>query len=65
MKTPSEEPFEKLSGKTQTGLLQEFLFFLKHNKKYWMAPIILTLLLIGLVIILAGSSAAPFIYTLF
>ena len=38
---------------------------LKHNKKYWMAPLIILMLLLGLLIILGGTSAAPFIYTLF
>ncbi len=40
--------------------------FLKVRKKFWLLPIILTLLLFGVLIILAGGTAiAPFIYTLF
>jgi len=39
--------------------------FLKNNKKWWLLPILLVLLLIGLLAILSGSAAAPFIYTLF
>jgi hypothetical protein len=40
--------------------------FLKVRKKWWLAPIVLFLLLIGLVIVLSqGSALAPFIYTLF
>ena len=40
--------------------------FLKERKKYWLAPMILTLVLLGGLIIFAQSSAiAPFIYTLF
>jgi hypothetical protein len=40
--------------------------FLKHRKKYWLLPIIVTLLLFGSLIIFAsGSAIAPFIYTLF
>jgi hypothetical protein len=39
--------------------------FLRYNKKWWLSPIILVLLLVGAVIILGGTSAAPFIYTLF
>lgn len=40
--------------------------FLNERKKFWLAPIILVLLLIGLLIVFGGSSAvAPFIYTLF
>ena len=47
-------------------LVREFLGFLKHQKKYWLAPIIIVLLLFGILLIFAQSSAvAPFIYTLF
>ena len=47
------------------GLIREFWDFLKHNKKWWLAPIILVLLLFGVLLILGGTVAAPFIYTLF
>jgi hypothetical protein len=47
------------------SFLAEFLGFLLHNKKWWLAPIILLLLLLGALMILAGTGAAPFIYTLF
>jgi len=48
----------------------DFLFdlwdFLKVRKKFWLAPIILVLLLFGALIVLtSGSAIAPFIYTLF
>ena len=49
----------------QPGLVREFGEFLLHNKKWWLTPIIVILLLFGLLIVLAGSGAAPFIYTLF
>lgn len=40
--------------------------FLKVRKKYWLLPIILTLLLFGALMVFAGGSAiAPFIYTIF
>lgn len=52
------------SGK-QTGLVAEFFGFLKANKKWWLAPIIVSILLLGLLVILGGTAAAPFIYTLF
>ena len=47
------------------GLVSEFVGFLKENKKWWLAPILVILLLFGVLIILAGTGAAPFIYTLF
>lgn len=40
--------------------------FLKVRKKFWLLPIILTLLLFGVLIVMtSGSAIAPFIYTLF
>ena len=40
--------------------------FLRERKKFWMAPIIVVMLLLGALIVLSqGSAVAPFIYTLF
>ena len=47
------------------GLVAEFWDFLKDNKKWWLAPIILSILGLGLLVLLGGTAAAPFIYTLF
>ena len=61
-----EENFEKLSNEQkQNGFLKELYLMLIHNKKWWLTPIILVLLLFGAFIIMGGSSYAPFIYTLF
>ena len=47
-------------------ILIEFWQFLKTNKKWWLIPIILFLLLVGvLLVITEGSALAPFIYILF
>ena len=47
-------------------LLIDLWAFLKVRKKFWLAPIILVLLLLGGLIVLSeGSAVAPFIYTLF
>ena len=44
----------------------EFWQFLRQRKKYWLLPIVLLLLLLGLVVVLTANSAlAPFIYTVF
>jgi hypothetical protein len=59
------DEFSREAEAKQTGLVREFVDFLLHNKKWWLAPIIVILLLFGLLIILAGTGAAPFIYTLF
>jgi hypothetical protein len=48
------------------GIAGELLSFFARNKRWWMLPVILSVLLLAIVIILAQSSAlAPFIYTLF
>jgi len=47
------------------GLIREFSDFVLHNKKWWLIPIVVVLLLLGLLVMLSGSGAAPFIYTLF
>ncbi|MCC7202180.1 MAG: hypothetical protein IT393_05865 [Nitrospirae bacterium] len=46
--------------------LKDLWGFLRVRKKYWLLPIILTLLLFGaLILMTSGSAIAPFIYTLF
>ena len=57
--------FEQAQQEKQAGILKEFFLFLKHNRKYWMIPILITLLGLALLIILGGTAVAPFIYTLF
>ena len=49
-----------------TELLKDLWMFMRERKKFWLAPIILVMLLLGTLIVLAqGSVVAPFIYTLF
>jgi hypothetical protein len=57
--------FMKQSEKRQGNLASEFWDFLKDNKKWWLAPIIISILGLGLLVLLGGTAAAPFIYTLF
>ena len=66
MKKTEKKEFERVAAEQdQTGFILEFWDFLKHNKKWWLLPIILCLLLFGLLVILSGTGIAPFIYTLF
>ncbi len=47
-------------------LLQDLWAFMRERKKFWLAPIILIMVLLGGLLVLAqGSAIAPFIYTLF
>jgi len=51
---------------SKMDLLKEFWDFLKVRKKWWLAPILITLVLLGaLIVFTQGSAVAPFIYTLF
>ena len=57
--------FADEAGKPAQSFGSEFWDYLKNNKKWWLTPIIIVLALMGLVLVLAGTGAAPFIYTLF
>lgn len=47
-------------------LIKDLWDFMKARKKFWLAPIIVVMLLLGLLIVVTqGSAIAPFIYTLF
>ncbi len=51
---------------SKISILSEFTLFLRENKKLWMLPIVLTLVLLGAILVYAqGSALAPFIYTVF
>ncbi len=48
------------------GLAAEFVYFILHNKAWWMTPIILVLgAMIGFILLVEGSPVLPFIYTVF
>ncbi|MHC4597891.1 MAG: DUF5989 family protein [Planctomycetota bacterium] len=47
------------------SIVREFLLFLKQNKAWWLAPIVIVLLLLIALITLGSTSIAPFIYTIF
>lgn len=47
-------------------LLQDFVAFIRYRKKYWMAPLLLILMLVGaLIVVVPNSPLAAFVYTLF
>ena len=51
---------------SKLSILSEFWDFLKVRKKWWLAPLVIILLLLGALIVLTeGSAVAPFIYTIF
>ncbi len=71
MKTPEKLPdegrseFEQAGDEQPMGLFAEFWLFIREEKKWWLTPIILFLLLAGLLAWASATGAAPFIYALF
>jgi len=57
--------FQEAASEKPRGLGAELVDMLKHNKKWWVIPILCVLLLFGALLVLGSTSAAPFIYTLF
>lgn len=57
--------FAQAAEEEQPGLLREFVEFLIESKAWWLTPIIIVLLLVGLLVMLSGSVVAPFIYPIF
>jgi hypothetical protein len=60
---PSE--FLNRAEEASPGIAREFIDFLRFNKKWWLIPIVVMLLLIGLLSLLSTTALAPFIYPLF
>ena len=62
---PTNE-FEKAAARQDRGgLLHDLWGFLLQNKKWWLLPLLLFLLVFGVLLFLSGTGLAPFIYTLF
>ncbi|MFT5324912.1 MAG: hypothetical protein ACI8P0_002778 [Planctomycetaceae bacterium] len=57
--------FAEAAEEEQPGLVREFAEFLIESKAWWLTPIIIVLLLVGLLVVLSGSVVAPFIYPIF
>jgi hypothetical protein len=57
--------FERAAGERGQGLAGEMIAFMGQHKKWWLLPIFMVMLLMGVLAIVGSSAAAPFIYTLF
>jgi hypothetical protein len=63
---PKQKEFEQAAAEESHGsIFSELWGFLKQNKKWWLLPILVMLLIFGLLVFLSGTGLAPFIYTLF
>lgn len=66
MSNPDPSEFEKAGEKhAGGGLLSDLWGYLRENKKWWLLPVLVMLLVFGLLVFLSGTVLAPFIYTLF
>jgi hypothetical protein len=64
MKT--ETNFDQIAKQRREGnFVGELWMMLRHRKKYWLMPLVAVLLMLGVLVFLSGTAAAPFIYTLF
>ncbi len=62
----SVDDFEKMARESgESSFLSELWGMMRAHKKYWLIPVIVVLLGLGLLVFLGGTGAAPFIYTLF
>jgi len=61
---PPKNDFEKASQEKPAGIVREFLQFLAENKKWWLLPIVMVLVLSSLLLFVA-TGIAPYIYAFF
>jgi hypothetical protein len=57
--------FARQASEPAPGFFAELRDFLRYNKKWWITPIVVVLVIIGVLILLGSTAAGPFIYTLF
>lgn len=61
----AQNDFQEAGKGQNQGILAEFFGFMKDNSKWWLIPFLVVFGLFALILILGGTGAAPFIYTLF
>lgn len=63
--TENTNEFTAHAQQDRTNILQEFWGFICHNKKWWLTPIILLIMFVGIMVIIGSGGVGPFIYALF
>jgi hypothetical protein len=64
--TSDGKTFREAAAETRpAGTIREIFRFLKHNRKWWLIPVLVSSLLLAIAAYLSSSAAAPFIYSLF
>jgi len=64
MKPNKDDPFSD-QPESRGGAIRELIRWIRSNGKWWLIPILLGLLLVGVLVTLGGSVFAPFLYPLF
>lgn len=60
-----DDEFLKAAEGRERGIVAEFVAFMAENRMWWLTPILVVFLLLGVLLVLGATGAAPFLYTLF
>ena len=60
----NEDEFLQAAGGEDRGIVGEFVQFMAENKVWWLTPILVVFLLLGVLLVLGATGVAPFIYAL-
>ena len=61
----NKQDFASQAEESSRGTVGELIDFMRDNKKWWMTPILVVVLIFMVLLVLAGSGAAPLLYALF
>jgi hypothetical protein len=64
-KRDTSKTFQQQASEKRVGFFTEYVHFLRSNKKWWLVPLLVVLLGLGVLVVLGSTGAAPFLYTLF
>ena len=59
-----DDEFLNAAGGEDRGIVGEFVQFMAENKVWWLTPILVVFLLLGVLLVLGATGVAPFIYAL-
>ena len=62
---PDTTAFERQAAEKQPSLLKDLFDLIRHNKKWWLWPVLIALLVVGVLVVLGSTVLGPFIYPLF
>ncbi len=63
--TDREQQLADAAAGRQASFLGEFWRFARANRKWWLTPVLVILLLVGVLVMLTSTAVGPFVYTLF